>query len=66
MEIRTCNHEIKWENAIELARESTEQRPKEITLAWFIPSSTRLATLMERLALPVTEQRHFLQFEREH
>lgn len=38
IERRTCNHRIKWENAVEQPRESTEPRCKRITLAWFIPS----------------------------
>lgn len=66
MERRTYNRRIKWQNAIVLPRESKEQRPEGITLAWFIPSSACLATLIEYLALAVTEQRLSLQFELEH
>lgn len=57
MERRTCNHRIKWENAMEQSREPAELRCKGITFAWFIPSPSCWATLTEHLPLPVTEQR---------
>lgn len=55
---RTRNHRLKWENAIEQPREPTDRAE-----TWFIPSSRCLATLIEHLALSVTEQRLSLKYE---